>query len=366
MKDAALTVSEFLDYCNQSLDYAYHDTVLEGEVMSYKVNQGKWVFFDLKDDESSLGCFLPLWDLHMPLEDGMKVRVKGTPKVTKWGKFSFTVRQMMPVGEGSIKKSFELLKQKLEREGLFDPAKKRPLPADLTQIGVISSTQAAGYADFIKILGERWGGLQVKVAHTGVQGLGAAEQMIRALQYFNEQATVQVVVIIRGGGSADDLAVFNDEALVRAIAASRLPVVTGIGHEVDESLADLAADLRASTPSNAAQLLTPDRQAELARVRGAVQQAKNQFLAQISALLSTTKEAVLQAKRQALVQIEAQQRQLTSTKQALAALNPEHILAQGYAILSGKLAVGEQLQITTQAKLINADITKISARKESK
>lgn len=360
----SFTVSEFLDYCNNSLDYAYHDTVLEGEVASFKVNQGKWVFFDLKDDESSLGCFLPLWDLHMPLEDGMKVKVKGTPKITKWGKFSFTVRQIMPVGEGSIKKSFELLKKKLATEGLFDSAKKRSLPDDLSRLGVISSTQAAGYADFIKILNERWGGLTVKVAHTGVQGLGAAEQIVRALQYFNEQAEVQVIAILRGGGSADDLAVFNDETLVRAIAASRIPVITGIGHEVDESLSDLAADIRASTPSNAAQMLTPDRQAELANLRSVITRAKQQIFTQIG--LVQPLDIIVQAKRQLFSRIESEQDKLASTKKALEALNPERVLRQGYAILSGKIAVGQSLAITTHTKIINAEVTQISARKESK
>lgn len=362
--DNLFSVSEFIDYCNSSLDYAYHDTVIEGEVASFKVNQGKWVFFDLKDEESSLGCFLPLWDLHAPLEDGMKVKVKGTPKVTKWGKFSFTVRQVMPVGEGSIKKSFELLKQKLEKEGLFDPAKKRPLPDELSKIGVISSTQAAGYADFIKILGERWGGLQVKVAHTGVQGLGAAEQIISALKYFNEQAEVQVIAVIRGGGSADDLAVFSDEALVRAIAASRIPVITGIGHEVDESLADLAADLRASTPSNAAQILTPDRKAELANLKNIIARAKSQILVQLE--LARPQDALVQAKRQLLTAIATEQTRLESVKKSLAALNPEQVLRQGYAIVSGRTTVGSELTITTHQQIINAAVTKVTARKGTK
>lgn len=133
-------------------------------------------------------------------------------------------------------------------------------------IAVISSTQSAGYTDFIKIMNDRWGGVAVDVAHVQVQVDAAPDQMIRALNYFNSKEILpEVIVIVRGGGSADDLSAFNDELLVRQIAASRVPTVVGVGHEIDESLADLViADIRASTPSNAAQLIVPDRH-ELAR-----------------------------------------------------------------------------------------------------
>ena len=216
----SFTPTEFISVVNQTLEYAYSSAVIVGEVASFKVNQGKWVFFDLKDDESSVGCFMSLWSLRVPLEDGMKIAVRGIPKITKWGKFSFTVQAVQPVGEGSLKKAYELLKKKLAAEGLFAIDKKRQISTDLSKIGVISSTQAAGYADFIKIMNARWGGLKIQVAHTQVQGMDAPDQIIRALNYFNEKSEVEVIAILRGGGSADDLAAFNDEKLVRAIAAS--------------------------------------------------------------------------------------------------------------------------------------------------
>lgn len=205
---------------------------------------------------------MSVYQLCIAIEDGMRVVVVASPKLTQWGRFSLTVRSIRPSGEGSIKKSFELLRAKLAEEGLLALERKRVLPSMPSHLGVISSTGAAGYADFIKILDDRWAGLQVDVAHVQVQGDVAADQMIRALRYFSElEQPPQVVALIRGGGSADDLAVFNDEKLVRAVAASRVPVIAGIGHEVDESLVDLAADVRAATPSNAAQLLVPDKQA---------------------------------------------------------------------------------------------------------
>ncbi|MBR5939273.1 exodeoxyribonuclease VII large subunit, partial [Candidatus Saccharibacteria bacterium] len=255
--------TDLVSVMNQTLEYGYSNVLIEGEVASFKINQGKWVFFDLKDEESSVSCFMTLYQMRVPLEDGMKVIIRGTPKVTKWGKLSITVQAIQPTGEGSLKKAYEALKKRLSEEGLFEPKKKRGIPDDLTRIGVISSVQAAGYADFVKIVNSRWGGLKIQVAHTQVQGLDAPDQIISALKYFNEKNEVQIIAIIRGGGSADDLACFNDEELVRAVAASKIPVITGIGHEVDESLVDLAADIRASTPSNVAELLTPDKESIL-------------------------------------------------------------------------------------------------------
>jgi exodeoxyribonuclease VII large subunit len=264
-------VSDLLASLNQTLEYAYPAVDVEGEVASFKVNQGKFVFFDLKDASGSVGCFMTVWQLRMPIEDGMKVIVRATPKLTAWGKFSLTIQSIRPSGEGSIKKSYELLKAKLDSEGLFSPDRKRTLPPLPAHIAVISSTQAAGYADFITIINERWGGLTIEVAHTQVQGEGAADQMIRALEYFNSQQSLpEVIVLIRGGGSADDLAAFNDETLVRAIAASRVPTVVGVGHEIDETLADFVADVRAATPSNAAQIIVPDKRELVQQARHAV------------------------------------------------------------------------------------------------
>ena len=356
------TVSQFLDVCNQTLDVSFSGVVLVGEVSSFKVNQGKWVFFDLKDAESSIGCFMTAYQLRIPLEDGMKVAVRGVPKLTKWGKFSFTVQAIMPIGQGSIKKSFELLKAKLTKEGLFDTRKKRPMPDNLSEIGVISSTAAAGYADFIKIVNERWGGLNIKVAHTQVQGMDAADQIIRALKYFNEHGDVQIIAIIRGGGSADDLAVFNDEALVRAIAASKIPVITGIGHEVDESLSDLAADLRGSTPSNVAQMLTRDRRAEINNVRATVRRVKDNLFMRINNLSSQNLHNVQNLSRQIVVKITTLQNQIQQKTKLLAALNPEKVLRQGYAILSGKVSPGSVVKITTAENIINAEVKDVRKR----
>ena len=256
-----LRVSDFIALANQTLEYAFSAVAIEGEVASFKVNQNKYVFFDLKDDTGSIGCFMTVWQLRLPIEDGMKVVVTATPKLTDWGKFSLTIKTIRPSGEGNLKRSFDLLRVKLESEGLFAVERKRPLPKAPSHIAVISSVQAAGYADFIKIINDRWGGLKIDVAQVQVQGEQAPDQIIRALRYFNaKEALPEVIIIIRGGGSVDDLSAFNDETLVREIASSRVPTLVGIGHETDTTLSELAADVRAATPSNAAQLVVPDRQ----------------------------------------------------------------------------------------------------------
>ena len=356
------SVSDFQAVCNQIMETAFSGVVIEGEVASFKVNQGKFVFFDLKDEQSSVGCFMMKFALRFPLEDGMKVRVRAVPKLTNWGKFSLTVQTTMPVGEGSLKKSFELLKKKLTSEGLFAPERKRPLPTPLTKIGVISSTQAAGYADFCKILNERWGGLEVQVAHTQVQGMVAADQIIRALNYFNERSEVQVIAVIRGGGSADDLAVFNDEALVRAIAASKIPVITGIGHEVDESLCDLAADVVASTPSNVAQMLTRDRKEVIANCQADVKRINNLLNTKIDEILAQNRGEVERVAQQIVVKITTMEQEVQAQIKILAQLNPENVLARGYALVTGNIDVGNVVKITTSKMEIDAKIEKISER----
>lgn len=384
----SMSPSEFIAAVNQTLEFAYAPVMVTGEVASFKINQGKWVFFDLKDEESSISCFMTLWNMRVPLEDGMKVTVRAIPKLTRWGKFSLTVDAIKPVGEGSLKKAYELLKKKLDGEGLFDKAKKRTLPSDLTSLGVISSTGAAGYADFIKIINARWGGINIKVAHTQVQGMDAPDQIMRALQYFNERNEVQVIAILRGGGSADDLSCFNDEQLVRAIAASKIPVITGIGHEVDESLSDLAADVRASTPSNAAELLTHDKHEESKKVQQSVSRAtqvvfqkierargnnidvvkriKNGLISKyIEPVSASVNEKISQLIQKMQHEVQDLMRHISEKRKILDVLNPEKVLRQGYAILSGKISPGNVVKITTYNNEINATIIDIKKRSEN-
>lgn len=355
------SVSDFIATSNDIFEKSFPSVLIEGEISSFKVNQNKFVFFDLKDEESVLGCFMTVWQLRFPLEDGMKVIAQVKPKLTNWGKFSLTVEKITPKGEGSLKKSLEILKEKLTREGLFDENRKRRIPQDLQKVAVISSTQAAGYADFIKIINERWGGLKIIVAHTQVQGMAASDQIIRAIDFLNSQSELpDVIAIIRGGGSADDLAVFNDEKLVRAVANSRVPIITGIGHEIDQSLCDLAADFAASTPSNVAQILTPNKFDEMRFLRSKILRTNDLLLSKIAELKKINREKNQEIRNRILQNILDQKREIQAKKRILESYNPQNILVKGYALISGEIATGKEITIKTIDKTITAEVKNVN------
>lgn len=355
------SVSDFIATSNDIFEKSFPSVLIEGEISSFKVNQNKFVFFDLKDEESVLGCFMTVWQLRFPLEDGMKVIAQVKPKLTNWGKFSLTVEKITPKGEGSLKKSLEILKEKLTREGLFDENRKRRIPQDLQKVAVISSTQAAGYADFIKIINERWGGLKIIVAHTQVQGMAASDQIIRAIDFLNSQSELpDVIAIIRGGGSADDLAVFNDEKLVRAVANSRVPIITGIGHEIDQSLCDLAADFAASTPSNVAQILTPNKFDEMRFLRSKILRTNDLLLSKIAELKKFNREKNQEIRNRILQNILDQKREIQAKKRILESYNPQNILAKGYALISGEITIGKEITIKTIDKTITAEVKNVN------
>lgn len=356
-----LTVSDFIALANQTLEYAFPSVSIEGEVAGFKVNQNKYVFFDLKDNTGSVNCFMTVWQLRQPIEDGMKVIVTATPKLTDWGKFSLTVRLVRLSGEGSLKRSFDILKAKLEKEGLFAPERKRTLPVMPSRIAVISSVQAAGYADFIKIINDRWGGLEIQVAQVQVQGKDAPDQIIRALQYFNARQTLpEVIAIIRGGGSADDLGAFNDELLVREIAASRVPTIIGVGHETDISLADLAGDVRAATPSNAAQLIVPDKREVVYRTREQVRSVLPRLIYAVDDSLETVR---LQLQRSfEIIEHRYGQiaRELAYRREVLAELDPEKVLSRGYAIIRGSVEPGKIIEIESKNIKATAEVKDVT------
>lgn len=365
-----LGVSDAIALINQTLDYAYPSLIVEGEVASYTVNQGKYVFFDIKDDEGTLGCFMSVYQLRVQIENGMRIQVTARPGLTKWGRFSLTVRDIRPIGEGSIRRAFELLRSKLDAEGLFATDRKRSLPDIPTRIGVISSTQAAGYGDFTKIISQRWGGVELIVAHVAVQGREAPAQIMSAIDHFNQMSDpVDVIAIIRGGGSADDLAAFNDEPLVRAIAASRIPTIVGVGHESDTSLADLAADVRAATPSNAAQLLVPDRSEIWSQLR-AMQQSMAQTLTMVyTSYRQRVDELRLQLSSGVDDLYERHKDRYSHLAVVLQQLDPRLALQRGYVMVfdtAGRpigqhdIVVGEQLRVETKRYILKVGVTDVT------
>lgn len=267
MQDRALSVTECLDALNDVLHTQV--VVVEGEVNSYNVSQGRWVFFSIRDEASKLDCFAVLFKMSTPLEPGMKVRITGTPNIYKArGTFSLTVDQLELVGEGALQRAFELLKKKLEVEGLFAVERKRPIIKYPRRIALIASESSAAYTDFIKVLNNRWRGLEIDLVDTSVQGERAVSEIETAFNIVNDSPNnYDAVVLTRGGGSLEDLHAFNDERVARAVARCRVPVICGVGHERDVTIADFVSDIRAATPSNAAEILTPDFRHEIAKLK---------------------------------------------------------------------------------------------------
>jgi exodeoxyribonuclease VII large subunit len=374
MNDVVLGVSDFVALVNQTLEYAFPFVTIAGELANFKVSKNKWVYFDLKDEFSSVRFFGTVYALPGPLEDGMMLEVQGNPRLHPRFGFSVNVQSMRPVGEGSIKKAANLLEAKLRKEGLFDGARKRSLPYPPASVGLITSKESAAYADFIKVLNYRWRGINIQLIDVQVQGESAVQQIVDAITHFNQAADQpEVLVLIRGGGSADDLQAFSTEQVTRAVAASRIPTCVAIGHEIDISLAELAADRRASTPSNAAELLVPDAKEVRRRLRD---QADG--LGILIENMFTERRAVYEVTRKQIGQLvdgalESARQNIARHRQLIAALSPTAALQRGYAIVrdqsgavvrSGKrLAVDAIVNVQLSDASLEAQVRKVRMEK---
>jgi exodeoxyribonuclease VII large subunit len=232
---------------------------IHGEITSLNISRNNAVFIDLKDTKQEacvrLSNFAPWVEGLRAVKEGMEVIISGHPEIySRTGSFSIKVRKIEPMGEGSLKKAFEELKLNLQQAGYFAIDRKRVIPQPLTHIALLTGKDSAAYADFTKILHEYHSALEIDYYPVLVQGNGSEEEIARAMSIAN-RSDAQVIVLARGGGSLEDLKSFNSELLAESIYNSRLPVITGVGHEVDESIADYVADVRASTPSQAAYFL---------------------------------------------------------------------------------------------------------------
>lgn len=337
MQDTVLTPTDFVALFNQTLEVAYPIIVIEGEVANFRVSRGKWVYFDIKDEFSSLRVFGTTFMLQYPVEDGMKIRLTAQPRLHPQYNFSLNMMHVAPLGEGSIKRASDLLKAKLEAEGLFDPSRKRSLPYPPERIALVTSNEAAAYSDFIKVLGARWPLADIRLVNVRVQGDQAAAEIAAAIHHCNQSpSTSDVIVVIRGGGSADDLLAFQEENLVRAIAESRIPTLVAIGHERDISLAELAADVRASTPSNAAELLAPDRRDVLRAHQDTLQGARAALKAAITQAHETLRINRLAIATSLQRAVAREVAYLEHQKVLLTAVNPTAVLQRGYALVFNK------------------------------
>jgi exodeoxyribonuclease VII large subunit len=253
-------VRQLVGQVRELVEQEYGDVWVEGEISNYRPASSGHVYFTLKDADAQLPIVLFRRQaslLRFRPEDGLHVVVRGRVSIYEQrGQMQLVAETMEPVGAGSLQMAFEQLKERLKAEGLFESERKRPLPAFPRTVGIITSPTGAVIRDFLNIVGRRHSGLGVLIFPVAVQGDNSALEVETAIQKLNGSNLVDVIVLARGGGSLEDLAAFNSERVARAIAASRLPVVSAIGHETDFTIADFVADLRAPTPSAAAELIT--------------------------------------------------------------------------------------------------------------
>lgn len=332
---------------------------VRGELSNYKIYPSGHHYFTLKDSESSLKCVMfksSASKLRFRPENGMGVTVWGRVSVyPRDGAYQLYATQIMPEGTGDLQIAFEQLKAKLEAEGLFDPAHKKPLPRFPARIAIITSAAGAAVHDMIRILGKRWPAAKLLLLPVRVQGVEAPAEIAGAIRYANEFDVADLIITGRGGGSIEDLWAFNDERVARAIYASRLPVISAVGHEPDVTISDYVADRRASTPSNAAEIAVPDCR-EIADLLTAYELRASQGMRkQITALrerldayagrrvmtepaatidnrrleLDRSRERLITAEQQLVAQ--KRQRFVASTA-ALEAMSPLRVLTRGYSI----------------------------------
>jgi exodeoxyribonuclease VII large subunit len=256
-------VSEVSERIRDLLEGEFPDLWVEGEVSNYHAAQSGHLYFTLKDEKSQIRCVCfrdQVRGLRFRPEDGLHVTVRGSLSVYEpRGEYQIYVSLIEPVGFGALQLAFEQLKKRLETEGLFDPARKKPLPVLPRHIGVVTSPAGAAIRDILRVLRRRFPNVHVLLFPVRVQGEGASKEIVQALQYFNRARSVDVLIVARGGGSLEDLWAFNEEIVARAISASQIPVITGIGHETDFTIADFVADVRSPTPSAAAEIVVLTR-----------------------------------------------------------------------------------------------------------
>ncbi len=382
LQPRVLSVSAINAYIRQKFeaDLTLQDVWLEGEISNWKRAASGHIYFTLKDANASIRAVI--WRtqanrlLYMPQRDGEAVLAHGKISVYEvGGNYQFYVDDLEPAGQGDLHTQFERIKAKLDAEGLFDSELKKSLPEFPRRIGIVTSPDAAALRDIINVLRRRYPIAQVILAPTLVQGDTASPQIIAALESIVNQE-VDVIILTRGGGSLEDLWAFNDEDLARTIAACPIPIISGVGHEIDFTIADLVADVRAPTPSAAAEMATPDR-TELDRMLQGYQfsladiaqqhinTARMQLQQQHWALTRLSPENKINNDRQRIDmltsrlqrtldhQISLQKERVNTLAARLTALNPEATLARGYAIVQkGDAVVTETGQVTQGDALV--------------
>ena len=395
-----ISVTELNSYIKSLLDDnpLLKRIAVKGEISNYRPNSSGHLYFTLKDEGSAIRCVMfkaSAQKLSFTPENGMKVIAVGSISAfVRDGQYQLYLSSLTPDGVGDLYVAFEQLKQRLGAEGLFDPAKKKPIPRYPRMIALVTSPTGAAIRDMLRILRKRYPIARVLVVPVKVQGVGAAEEIAEAITYLNGKRYIDVIIAGRGGGSIEDLWCFNEEVVARAIAASKIPVVSAVGHEPDVTIADYAADLRAATPSNGAELTTPDAAELTMRLNERQVLLARQMTARIDTLAKRL-EAIgekrvyaspvnyIDEKRMALDYLvnrfqhvgekvlTAGQHRLANAAARLDAMSPLKVLGRGYAIAlredgsavrrAADLAVGDSVSVRFAEGKANCEVTAIES-----
>ena len=362
MAEVVFTVSQITEYLSRKFfqDPFISAVNVVGEVTNFSMSSVGHAFFSLKDENSMLGCIVYDFEAHPDrdaIADGALLRVGG--RVTfyrKSGSIQLAVESAVLQGVGDLFVRFERTKKRLAEEGLFDAAHKKPLPPFPTHIGVVTSTSGAVLYDIINVATRRFEGIRITVYPVPVQGADAATRVSEGIAHFNRTRSVDVIIVARGGGSFEDLFAFNEETVARAVYASDIPVVSAVGHETDYSLCDMAADLRAPTPSAAAELVVREKKAIIDALEdkkvslgqallGVLQTRENRVAAAAASLtpyplrmkidrIEEQIESRLELMRRGVsAKLQACSMRLEQYQDRLESLNPRNVLARGYALV---------------------------------
>jgi len=388
------TVSQLTSRIRDAISRQFRDIVVEGEISNFKVYPSGHLYFTLKDSSSALkGVFFNYAGKYSDgaIKDGASVICRGRIDVyEKRGEYQLIADEIEAKGRGSLQMKFEMLKEKLFKEGLFDADRKRPLPVLPSRIGIVTSPAGAAVRDMLKIIFGKFENMQVLIYPVRVQGEQACAEVVAGLDYFNREMNVDVIILGRGGGSIEDLACFNEEAVARAMCSSRIPIVSGIGHEIDFTIADFCADVRAPTPTAAADVVVRAKR-EFAETLQAIEQSlvqsmkrrlescrfllykgivelkeRRDFIARYRMYLD---ELTNSLEHGFATLLKERKTSLRGYAQRLEDLNPENILKRGYSITmradtkqvvsySGQVAAGEEVTVRLHRGSIDCVVEK--------
>jgi exodeoxyribonuclease VII large subunit len=358
-QELRFSVDEFNEFINRNFELI-GTVAVEGEITQMNITPKGGVNIVLKDAKGSgilnLSGYAPWIEGLKMINSGMKVSAWGKPNVwSQGGKFSLKIFKILPLGEGALKEAYEKLKQKLELEGLFNEERKRPLPDFITRIALLTGKDSAAQSDFLKILQENRAGFNVDFYPVQVQGKYAEREMISTLKNL-EYANYDCIALVRGGGSLEDLITFNSENLARILFSLPIPVIVGVGHEKDESIADFVADIRASTPSQAAYYLINNNENFIKKLDLLLQEAESQLRSRLQniqtrVLLNTQKiqqtfkfklnsiqnrvSSALNILAKFPQNVKTTLERVNQSERLLNSFNPKNVLQRGYALVKG-------------------------------